>query len=344
MYDTLMQMGRWFGYRPGYLDLCRLYTTPELSQWFAHIAHATEELRGEFDLMAASRQTPKEFGLRIQSHPEMMVTSSVKMRHGVKRQVSFQGSSIETLNFWTDEVRVKANWEAGEKFIEAIKKGAGSRVERKGNNSYMWRDVPAELVVNFLQQYQEHDAAVKARTRELKEYVEKEAGRERLVNWSVLIARGRGDLGNFGNEEVKLVEREPFYSRNREINKDELKNIKDELEGDMHFRIKRIISPSDELADLSEVQVDKALERDKEAWRLAPLKRNPPTKPPQGRFIRQERDARNGHLILYPLVSTEGRREGVPPFLAFAISFPAVAEDSATKITYVVNNVYEQED
>jgi len=27
MYDTLMQMGRWFGYRPGYLDLCRLYTT-----------------------------------------------------------------------------------------------------------------------------------------------------------------------------------------------------------------------------------------------------------------------------------------------------------------------------
>ena len=32
MYDTLMQMGRWFGYRIGYDDLCRLYTSPELKK------------------------------------------------------------------------------------------------------------------------------------------------------------------------------------------------------------------------------------------------------------------------------------------------------------------------
>jgi hypothetical protein len=54
MYDTLMQMGRWFGYRPGYLDLCRLYTARELVEWFGHITDAAEELREEFDLMAAS--------------------------------------------------------------------------------------------------------------------------------------------------------------------------------------------------------------------------------------------------------------------------------------------------
>ena len=51
MYDTLMQMGRWFGYRPGYLDLCRLYTSPDLINWFEHIADASEELREEFDFM-----------------------------------------------------------------------------------------------------------------------------------------------------------------------------------------------------------------------------------------------------------------------------------------------------
>ncbi|EDW4537552.1 Z1 domain-containing protein, partial [Salmonella enterica subsp. enterica] len=49
MYDTLMQMGRWFGYRPGYLDLCRLYTSEELISWYKHIAMANEELRKEFD-------------------------------------------------------------------------------------------------------------------------------------------------------------------------------------------------------------------------------------------------------------------------------------------------------
>ena len=36
-YDTLMQMGRWFGFRPGYLDACRLYTTPGLrGLFFSH--------------------------------------------------------------------------------------------------------------------------------------------------------------------------------------------------------------------------------------------------------------------------------------------------------------------
>src|ERR1700730_15385557 len=73
MYDTLMQMGRWFGYRPGYLDLCRLYTTAELCDWFGHITEASEELRRDFDLMAQSGSTPIEYGLRVQSHPSLLV-------------------------------------------------------------------------------------------------------------------------------------------------------------------------------------------------------------------------------------------------------------------------------
>ena len=67
MYDTLMQMGRWFGYRPGYLDLCRLYTSPDLINWFEHIADASEELREEFDFMAQTGLTPEQYGLRVGS-------------------------------------------------------------------------------------------------------------------------------------------------------------------------------------------------------------------------------------------------------------------------------------
>ena len=48
MYDSLMQMGRWFGYRPGYVDLCRLYTTDTLANWFRHITLATEEMKKRF--------------------------------------------------------------------------------------------------------------------------------------------------------------------------------------------------------------------------------------------------------------------------------------------------------
>ncbi|HCO12757.1 MAG TPA: endonuclease, partial [Gemmatimonadetes bacterium] len=65
MSDTLMQMGRWFGYRPGYVDLCRVYTTHSLYKAFREFALATDELRRQLDLMAATGKNPTEFGLRI---------------------------------------------------------------------------------------------------------------------------------------------------------------------------------------------------------------------------------------------------------------------------------------
>lgn len=102
MYDTLMQMGRWFGYRPGYLDVCRLYTTGDLIEWFGHIADASEELRQEFDLMAESGGTPRDYGLRVQSHPVLMVTSFLKMRTARSLMLSFSGCILETVALYRD--------------------------------------------------------------------------------------------------------------------------------------------------------------------------------------------------------------------------------------------------
>lgn len=70
-YDTLMQMGRWFGYRPGYLDACRLFTTKELYGYFAHISMATEDLSEQFEYMDEMDQTPRNFGLRVATHPDL---------------------------------------------------------------------------------------------------------------------------------------------------------------------------------------------------------------------------------------------------------------------------------
>lgn len=84
MYDTLMQMGRWFGYKENYIDICRLYTPAELLEWFTHIAAASEELQSEFEHMANVGATPKDYGLKVRSHPTMLVTSAVKMRHGTE--------------------------------------------------------------------------------------------------------------------------------------------------------------------------------------------------------------------------------------------------------------------
>ena len=109
MYDTLMQMGRWFGYRPRYLDLCRLYTTSDLVEWFGHIADAAEELRQEFDTMAKVHATPENYGMKVQSHPVLMVTSPIKMRSAKTLQVSFCGAVLETVAFHRDISIIEKN-------------------------------------------------------------------------------------------------------------------------------------------------------------------------------------------------------------------------------------------
>ena len=117
MYDTLMQMGRWFGYRPGYLDLCRLYTSPDLVEWFEHITDASEELREEFDTMADSGATPREYGLKVESHPVLMVTSPLKMRSARSLQLSFSGDILETVAFHRTPEILSANLEATNRLI-----------------------------------------------------------------------------------------------------------------------------------------------------------------------------------------------------------------------------------
>lgn len=141
MYDTLMQMGRWFGYRPGYLDLCRLYTTSDLVEWFGHIADAAEELRQEFDTMAKIHATPETYGMKVQSHPVLMVTSPIKMRSAKTLQVSFSGSVLETVAFHRDPSIVERNLAATERLLEAA--GAPSEsgvvVRRRGAGTQEWK-------------------------------------------------------------------------------------------------------------------------------------------------------------------------------------------------------------
>src|SRR5690606_36907689 len=74
-YDSLLQMGRWFGYRRGFADVCRLYTTPDMEDWFRHVATANEELRSQLAHMQLMLATPKEYGLRVAGHSIMAVTA-----------------------------------------------------------------------------------------------------------------------------------------------------------------------------------------------------------------------------------------------------------------------------
>jgi len=99
MYDTLMQMGRWFGYRFGYEDLSRIHLSRDSIDWYSHIAEATEELRQQIHQMRRDGLSPREFGLYVRAHPDqLLITATNKMRAGERIMVrqNLSGKLVET--------------------------------------------------------------------------------------------------------------------------------------------------------------------------------------------------------------------------------------------------------
>jgi len=339
MYDTLMQMGRWFGYRPGYLDLCRLYTTPDLIEWYSHIAEASEELRDDFNRMAASGGTPRDFGHRVKSHPLMMVTSDVKMRHGTKIDVTFAGDISETINFWRTRIKLEQNWRAAQKFIETVE-ADGHAPGDPGKRTYI--GVSEAAILEFLAEYLVHPASKKVKPKLLADYIREEVQQGRLMDWTVLIATGSGDERQLGSVNCRMVERNWHLTQDSD---------RERLKRENHFRIRRLVSPVDEFAGLTEDQYEAALSATRVQWERDPRGRNEPTRP-SGPEVRKVRPNTSGLLMLYLISPTASDSEkGVAddrvemdarevPIVGFAISFPYVNPEKASKVKYMVNNVY----
>lgn len=156
MYDTLMQMGRWFGYRDGYEDLCRIFMTDDALAWYAHIADSTEELRRDFRAMEKARLTPLEFGLRVRSHPTaLIVTARNKMRASkdVPVNISLEGRLAETSVVLSDAKEIEHNMGVLERAI--ISAGEHADAE-KIDLGFLWRGVPNTVVQTAIENYRNH--------------------------------------------------------------------------------------------------------------------------------------------------------------------------------------------
>ena len=157
MYDTLMQMGRWFGYRMGYEDLCRLYTTEDVIKWFFHISVATEELRNTFRIMAQQNATPLEFGLKVRTNPNLIITSKTKMRSARKERASFSREVEEIITYEKNDKVIKSNLIQRINYFLAIKdpdiSGDIDNGLEKWKNSYLWKNVDPKNIISFLNNY-----------------------------------------------------------------------------------------------------------------------------------------------------------------------------------------------
>lgn len=323
MYDTLMQMGRWFGYRPGYTDLCRLFTTSELRDWYRDITAANQELLSLFDHMAAVGGTPEDFGLRVKSHPDgLLVTAPAKMRHGKTLQLSFSDTISETIIFHRDREVIDANFELVEQLIGQLD-ADHERTETKSGD-FIWAGVDASDIVWFLEGFVTHVKARKAQGKLLARYVRSRVAEGELLDWSVALISNTAAANKYpvAGHEVGLTSRE-----NR-------------AEVDGRYVIRRLVSPRDEALDLTSEQQRIALDLTQEAWRIDPGRstRKEPPEIPSGPMVRQTRQPENGLLLIYSLDPSNADLVDSPPVIGFAVSFPK-SPGTAT-IEYVVTNTY----
>ena len=147
-YDALLQMGRWFGYREGYADLTRIYTTAEIAGNFRHLARVEKELRQDISRYERENITPRQLGMRILAHPSLKVTGRGKMRHAAALRFSYSGQRFQTFKFPLDnpeDLAVQC-----EDNLQAVKRFAAKLSGREGGGKFLWRGVPASAVVEFL--------------------------------------------------------------------------------------------------------------------------------------------------------------------------------------------------
>ncbi len=199
-YDTLLQMGRWFGYRSGYADLPRIWMTDELRDWFRHLATVESEMRRDVDVYLVENKTPLEFAVRIRTHPALRVTAAAKMRGAVKAASAFGGKRVQTHYFKaSDSTWIENNQRAGRKLVtEALERGAAVEYD-EAHDRHILRDVPHDLILEFLSEYRFHEKSVECDAGLLSDYILRRVGMGALRTWNVaLIGReGQGGSGTF---------------------------------------------------------------------------------------------------------------------------------------------------
>lgn len=351
MYDTLMQMGRWFGYRPGYLDLCRLYTSPELVRWFGHIADASEELREEFDFMASAKLTPEQYGLKVMSHEILTITSPLKMRTAQTLSLTYSGTRPQTILFRRDGKVQEANLAATDNLLASLGQPErhGQKFARDGKsdswpNARLWTDVDVSKVLAFLGSYATHPNATSAKAPVLADFIGKMNEIGQLRQWNVaLLGDGAGE-GN-PHEFTGGIRIESFPMRTPDDD-----NVAPEQRDPANFAIRVLTDPADEGIDLDDDAWREALKITQTAWKPDPARgRDKMPLVPSGKGMRIARDklggvVNRGLLLLYPLAPYLGKTKSpiVPewdkPIMAFAIAFPD--SDSAIRVVYEVNVLY----
>lgn len=315
-YDTLMQMGRWFGYRGRYVDLTRLYSTELLVSCFHDLATAEEELRKQIARYDREKLTPTKFVPKVRTHPLMAVTQKSKMQAAVEVSINYAGERVQTLRFLERPTGdLEANLQLTRDFLSAL--GSPVMVDSKPT----WAGVSPRAIIEFLGGFRViPQTAIDPLA--VVDYIDNQQNNGELTRWRVMVScatKGRSeafwkdDLGVVGMPTVPLI------ARTR------LKNDPTSLGV--------VTDPGDELLGLSDTQLEAAIDDAKDGRYQS-----------RAEAYRGHRDPVEGLLMLYPISADaqplKNSTTRIPLFadpakastlIAYAVSFPFSNSDATVE-------------
>lgn len=211
-YDTLLQMCRWFGYRPKYKDLCRVYMTQINVDCFSAVLASVDNLKEQFTEMESQRKKPKDFGLMVREKPDtlettLLITARNKQRNSeqIICQLNYGGEYADTSKLLKTSGTNKANYDA---FVDFYKALHFSDIDGR----YMARKVWKHEIADFIAKLQIHYVNKKFDIQGLTEYI---ANSDVFEYWDVVIATGDSKMyPNFMGVEGLAATTRSFHTAN----------------------------------------------------------------------------------------------------------------------------------
>ena len=190
--DTLLQMGRWFGYRPGYLDCCKLFTTKDSEEKFNSTTLCVEELEEEFKKMEELEKSPRNFILRVKKHPGVLkITRPSILKNAMDVKWSYQDLLVMTTRFNIGKQKIERVWKTFKKHIAP----KFDREENKDEKGFLKFPAIGAEIIDFLNFENNFD---KTEITLMTEFIKRCQKKGQLTDWTVAIKLGGAANENFG--------------------------------------------------------------------------------------------------------------------------------------------------
>jgi len=205
MADSLLQMARWYGFRSGYEDLIRIWTTEVIAEWFVELALVEESLRDAITAMNKAGRRPDEMAIRMRSHSDLMLTSKRKSRMLEMSSRSWSGENPQTILF---PLRNAAVLDQNAELTASLL--AAHPPTHNAFGGCLAYDVPASIICDFLRAFVVHEGTVAFRGDMIADWIMERSEVGELTRWTIFVANPARDRQVLlGSRSFGLVYRSP---------------------------------------------------------------------------------------------------------------------------------------